>query len=159
MHSDETGLCVNGKQHWSHVISTSGLTYYAMSKKGWRRAIDEIGFRSSYRGIVVHDFWSSYFKVAPSRSHSLSLLSPCSVRSAPTALTGFRCRFYDGNPPLAGYAPDAHINELEQNKRGARIFRDEKKSVITAPNKNLAQLKPDKMSTRRKYSCKIRRIF
>ena len=34
VHCDENSLRVNGNLHWVHVISTSVLTYYAMSEKG-----------------------------------------------------------------------------------------------------------------------------
>ena len=62
VHCDETGLHVNGKLQWVHVISTSGLTYYALSEKRGQKAMDEIGFLAQYNGIVVHDFWNPYFK-------------------------------------------------------------------------------------------------
>lgn len=62
VHCDETGLDVNGKLNWVHVICTPGLTYYALSEKRGQKAMDEIGFLAQYKGIVVHDFWNSYFK-------------------------------------------------------------------------------------------------
>ncbi len=42
--------------------SSKPPSYYALSEKRGKQAMDEIGFLSSYRGIVVHDFWASYFK-------------------------------------------------------------------------------------------------
>lgn len=62
VHCDETGLSVNGKLHWVHVISTPKLTYYALSEKRGQKAMDEIGFLAQYNGVVVHDFWNPYFK-------------------------------------------------------------------------------------------------
>ena len=62
MHCDETGVEINGKLHWVHVICTSGLTYYALSEKRGTDAMLEIDFLPGYKGIAVHDFWMSYFK-------------------------------------------------------------------------------------------------
>ena len=59
---DETGADVNGKLHYVHVMCTKDLTYYALSKKRGKEAMDEIGFLPEYKGIVEHDFWKSYFK-------------------------------------------------------------------------------------------------
>ena len=62
VHCDETGVEINGKLHWVHVICTSGLTYYALSEKRGTDAMLEIDFLPGYKGITVHDFWMSYFK-------------------------------------------------------------------------------------------------
>ncbi|MBQ9902240.1 MAG: transposase [Clostridia bacterium] len=59
---DETGADVNGKLHYVHVMCTKDLTYYALSKKRGKEAMDKIGFLPEYKGIVEHDFWKSYFK-------------------------------------------------------------------------------------------------
>ena len=70
VHCDETGLRVNGKLYYVHVICTPGLTYYALSEKRGTKAMEEIGFLEKYQGIVVHDFWMSYFK-ATGASHAM----------------------------------------------------------------------------------------
>ena len=62
VHCDETSLDVNGKTHWVHVISTPKMTYYALSPKRGTKAMLDIDFLPGYKGIVVHDFWMSYFK-------------------------------------------------------------------------------------------------
>ena len=49
------------KLHYVHVMCTKDLTYYALSKKRGKEAMDEIGFLPEYKGIVEHDFWQSYF--------------------------------------------------------------------------------------------------
>ena len=70
VHCDETGLDVNGKLHYVHVICTPKLTYYALSEYRGTKAMEEIGFLEKYQGIVVHDFWMSYFK-ATGASHAM----------------------------------------------------------------------------------------
>lgn len=70
VHCDETGVDVNGKLHYVHVMCTADLTYYALSKKRGKEAMDEIGFLPTYKGIVEHDFWKSYF-IATQAEHAM----------------------------------------------------------------------------------------
>lgn len=61
IHCDETGMRVDGHNDWCHVTSTDKLTYYFHHRSRGSEAMnDEI--LPEYRGIVIHDFWSSYFK-------------------------------------------------------------------------------------------------
>lgn len=59
---DETGTNIGGKLHWSHVISTSTLTYYMIHAKRGAEAIDDMGVLPLFDGIAVHDHWKSYNK-------------------------------------------------------------------------------------------------
>ena len=61
IHCDETGMRVGEDNHWCHVISTDKWTYYFHNKSRGSEAMNE-EILPEYRGIVVHDFWSSYFK-------------------------------------------------------------------------------------------------
>ena len=61
-HFDESGMRVNGKTNWLHVISTHNTTYYEIHKKRGQLAMDDIGVLPSYKGISVHDHWKPYFK-------------------------------------------------------------------------------------------------
>ncbi len=60
IHSDETGLRVEGKCHYVHVTSNSRLTHYACDVRRGRGAIEEIDILPRYRGTMVHDGWSAY---------------------------------------------------------------------------------------------------
>ena len=59
---DETGTQVGAKLHWSHVISTSIVTYYMIHAKRGSEAIDDMGILPFYKGIAVHDHWKAYYK-------------------------------------------------------------------------------------------------
>ena len=61
IHNDETGVRVDGKNHWAHVASTKKLTHIGISSKRGKEGIDEIGILPEYKGISVHDCWASYF--------------------------------------------------------------------------------------------------
>ena len=52
-HMDETGLRVNKQQLWLHVVCTPTLTHYRVGKRG--------DMLSGVAGIVVHDFFKSYY--------------------------------------------------------------------------------------------------
>ncbi len=62
VHADETGIFCTNTLHWVHVVGTSRLTHLRMHSKRGSEAIDDIGILGSFRGRVIHDFWSSYFK-------------------------------------------------------------------------------------------------
>jgi transposase len=58
--TDESGVRVNKKLHWLHVISTKFVTWYGVHAKRGRDAIEAFGFLFAYRGILVHDCWAPY---------------------------------------------------------------------------------------------------
>src|SRR5713226_5096732 len=61
IHQDETGLSVLGKRYWMHDTSTETLTHYHVDKSRGQKALEEIGILPKFRGISIHDRWSSYF--------------------------------------------------------------------------------------------------
>ncbi|MBI9015607.1 MAG: IS66 family transposase [Clostridiales bacterium] len=70
VHFDETGIPVNGKGHWIHCSSTSDLTYLTVDKKRGEKGVIANGVLPYYKGIAIHDCWSTYFKF-PNISHGL----------------------------------------------------------------------------------------
>jgi len=61
LHADETGLRVNGKGHWLHVLSTPELTWYGMHPKRGRDAMEDFGLLPDFRGRLIHDEFSPYW--------------------------------------------------------------------------------------------------
>jgi transposase len=70
VHFDETGIPVNGKGHWIHCSSTSDLTYLTVHKNRGEEGVIANGVLSYYKGIAIHDCWSTYFKFS-NISHGL----------------------------------------------------------------------------------------
>lgn len=62
LHCDETGMRTVGKLYWQHVASTEKLTCYGIHKKRGNDAIDEMKILPNYKGTLVHDHFSAYFK-------------------------------------------------------------------------------------------------
>ena len=59
LHADETGVRLHGKDHWMHVRSTPNWTVITPHTS---RGSEGMQALLPYRGIVVHDCYSSYFK-------------------------------------------------------------------------------------------------
>ncbi len=61
LHADETGVRLNGKNQWVHVLSNSTVSFFAHHPKRGKEAMDDIGLLEKYKGILVHDRFASYF--------------------------------------------------------------------------------------------------
>jgi transposase len=61
LHADETGICLNGKISWMHIISNKSISYFTHHLNRGRQAMDEIGLLALYKGTLIHDRFSSYF--------------------------------------------------------------------------------------------------
>jgi len=60
--ADETGMPMAGKNKWLHSLSNDQWTLYYVHDKRGSEAMIDMGILPEYKGILVHDFWSSYFK-------------------------------------------------------------------------------------------------
>jgi transposase len=67
---DETGINVNGENHWVHVARTDDLTHLAFHQKRGKAAIEEIGIINEFTGVLVRDGFLSYQQYQQC-SHSL----------------------------------------------------------------------------------------
>lgn len=63
LHVDETGSKVNGKLHWLHVVSCAQLTLYGHHEQRGMTALQAMEVLPQFRGVVVHDAWSTYFRL------------------------------------------------------------------------------------------------
>jgi len=60
LHTDETSLRVDKKNHWIHVYASGDITLKCLHKKRGAEAIEDIGIIPKYGGAIVHDCWASY---------------------------------------------------------------------------------------------------
>ena len=58
---DETGMKVEGKRHWLHVVSNDKYTCYLAHKKRGSEATNAMGILPGFKGVAVHDGWKSYY--------------------------------------------------------------------------------------------------
>jgi transposase len=62
IHADESGLRVQGKLNWLHVLATPYLTHYGVHAKRGQAAMRAIGLLADCRGRAVHDALAAYFQ-------------------------------------------------------------------------------------------------
>lgn len=71
VHFDETGLRSEGKLYWLHTASTSDYSHlFVHPKRGCDALNSTDSVLKDFKGIAVHDCWSSYFKFTDCR-HAL----------------------------------------------------------------------------------------
>lgn len=61
LHSDESGLRVEGKLNWVHVAGTDKDTHFHIDPKRGREGMERAGILKSFTGTLVHDCLSGYF--------------------------------------------------------------------------------------------------
>jgi transposase len=61
LHSDETGINVNGKGHWLHGALNDKWTLFMPHKKRGKEAIDDMDILPMFKGYAIHDHWLAYF--------------------------------------------------------------------------------------------------
>mgnify|MGYP001078047472 CR=1 FL=1 len=59
VYTDETGIKVDGKQHWIWVFTTNSETFVAIRRSRGKRVLREI-LGEGFNGILVCDGWKSY---------------------------------------------------------------------------------------------------
>lgn len=64
VNADETGLRVEGKLHWMHLLATPLLTWMACHAKRGKEAFDALTLLPLFLGILVHDGWKPYRELA-----------------------------------------------------------------------------------------------
>lgn len=70
LHFDETGARCEKRSQWMHVVSCTTATFYAIDPKRGQEAVERAGILPQFRGIAVHDHYSSYFRY-PEAEHAL----------------------------------------------------------------------------------------
>ena len=61
-HADETGARVAGQLYWTHGLSTDHFTHlFVHAKRGKQAWQDPKSIIQDDKGVLVHDFWKSYF--------------------------------------------------------------------------------------------------
>ncbi len=62
-HADESGLRVEGRNYWLHTLGNAEYTYqFVHPKRGYDAHEPHLSILHHYRGWLIHDFYSFYFR-------------------------------------------------------------------------------------------------
>lgn len=61
---DESGLRINQKLNWLHIVCSKSATWYGVHAKRGQEAIKDFAFLLAYQGTLIHDCWAPYFELA-----------------------------------------------------------------------------------------------
>ena len=61
-HADETGVNINGKRYWLHITCNDKWTHFYPHSKRGSEATQAIGILPRFSGVLVHDYWKSYYQ-------------------------------------------------------------------------------------------------
>lgn len=64
LHKDETGMKINGKLRYAHVLCTDKLTFYAAHEKRGTEADKAMDVLPGYGGTLVHDHYKPLYSFA-----------------------------------------------------------------------------------------------
>ena len=62
LHTDETGININGKRQWLHNASSLKWTYLSAHEKRGHDAMDAIDILPHFNGVMCHDHWKPYYR-------------------------------------------------------------------------------------------------
>ena len=60
LHVDETGCYIEDARYWAYVFSNQSFTFLDFNKGRSKKALNEIGFLSQYKGDLMSDYYSMY---------------------------------------------------------------------------------------------------
>jgi len=62
IHADETGVNINGKRNWLHVLCNNGVSLFHVDAKRGKEAMDAMEVLPKFQGVLCHDHWKPYFQ-------------------------------------------------------------------------------------------------
>ena len=151
-HFDETGIRVNGRLAWLHVVSNAQYTYlFAHEKRGREAMKSEASVLTNFHGWAIHDRWGSYFTFEEANhglcnAHILRDLQGVieEGREWAVAMREFLLELYQGGEVLEGEAAEearqryrAILSQAEAEEPPPKKREGQRGRVKNSPGRNL----------------------